>query len=829
MKKVIKLSLCLLALPIIGSAQWIRNTATTFPTTHLNTTAASDNVVIGATSSANNAKLEVVNGDVIFNSINGGKTQFINPNGDEGLSILSPTPGILGDNRADIRFDGLELLIGCHAKPNPGPVGPVGAVPVSNAMIINKDGRVGFGVSPSTAKLEIKDYFPGSSGLRFIQLNSTYSATLNNGKALTLDATGNVVLSDVVNTATASNWTLNGLDIYNNNAGNTGIGTTNPSAKLELNSGTTNTSGMKFSQLNSSSPTTTNNNKALTVDASGNVVLSDVVNTATVNNWILSGLDIYNNNAGNTGIGTTTPSAKLELNSGATNTSGLKFTQLNSSSPTTNNNKALTVDASGNVMLTDVVNASSSSNWTKSGTKIYNNNIGNVGIGTNNPTAKLELNSGTTNASGLKISTLSAATTPTSTNLTNGKALAVDDNGNVVLTDVHWKKNGANIYNTGTTATKVGVGTTAPFAQLDVESKDESITLSCRNTTATTGHVDNVAVNAVSLNDDGYGIGGHFSAGYKGIDVLVMPDMDQYSGSSARNEIYGAYIHTLSQGATNTTWGVGLRANGLSQSMNGSAIGVWGHANAPNPNNAWAIYAQGRTYESSGTGTWTSSDARLKKNIENIESGLELINQLQPKTYEYKDDGKFATANFAKGRVYGFLAQDLEKTIPEMVTTAPIMFNGNDDDKTNDYSETYKAVSYQMLIPVLTQAIKEQQQEIVTLRDELMQIKEAITKLTNTTNISNPVLEKNNSLSQNVPNPFSVSTEIPFHLTETVSSAYVYVCDLNGKLIKKYEIDSNVKDGSINISAENLADGMYIYTLVANSKIVDSKRMLVTK
>lgn len=56
---------------------------------------------------------------------------------------------------------------------------------------------------------------------------------------------------------------------------------------------------------------------------------------------------------GNIGIGTTTPTTKLEVNSSVANTSGLKFTQLTSSSTTAaNNGKALSVDATGNVILT---------------------------------------------------------------------------------------------------------------------------------------------------------------------------------------------------------------------------------------------------------------------------------------------------------------------------------------------------------------------------------------------------------------------------------------------------------------------------------------------
>jgi len=55
---------------------------------------------------------------------------------------------------------------------------------------------------------------------------------------------------------------------------------------------------------------------------------------------------------GNLGIGTATPTDKLEINSGTANDSGLTFNQLNSSSIlSANNNTSLTVNASGKVIL----------------------------------------------------------------------------------------------------------------------------------------------------------------------------------------------------------------------------------------------------------------------------------------------------------------------------------------------------------------------------------------------------------------------------------------------------------------------------------------------
>ncbi len=87
------------------------------------------------------------------------------------------------------------------------------------------------------------------------------------------------------------------------------------------------------------------------------------------------------------------------------------------------------------------------------------------------------------------------------------------------------------------------------------------------------------------------------------------------------------------------------------------------------------------------------SDRSLKKNIEPISNdGIEKLNRLKPSTYLFLDeiDGN------AK-RHLGFVAQDLEEVVPEVVMDSP-------DGK--------KMVNYTGLIPILTKAMQEQQKII---------------------------------------------------------------------------------------------------------------------
>jgi hypothetical protein len=100
------------------------------------------------------------------------------------------------------------------------------------------------------------------------------------------------------------------------------------------------------------------------------------------------------------------------------------------------------------------------------------------------------------------------------------------------------------------------------------------------------------------------------------------------------------------------------------------------------------------------SGTITPSDKRLKSNIKNSNYGLKEVLKLEPVSYTKK----FSLDKAEKGEVkeIGFIAQDLQKVLPELVTE-----NGTDK---------LLAVNYTSIIPILVKAIQEQQLEIEKLK-----------------------------------------------------------------------------------------------------------------
>jgi len=114
-------------------------------------------------------------------------------------------------------------------------------------------------------------------------------------------------------------------------------------------------------------------------------------------------------------------------------------------------------------------------------------------------------------------------------------------------------------------------------------------------------------------------------------------------------------------------------------------------------------------YRNAGTGilSVTSSDERLKKNIEPITGATEIIKNLTGVYFDWKDNEDFQSGD--ETRQIGLIAQDVEPHLPEAVT-----LNGNKD---------YKTVKYSEMVSVLIEAMKEQQQQIDNLKNEIEDLK----------------------------------------------------------------------------------------------------------
>ena len=127
----------------------------------------------------------------------------------------------------------------------------------------------------------------------------------------------------------------------------------------------------------------------------------------------------------------------------------------------------------------------------------------------------------------------------------------------------------------------------------------------------------------------------------------------------------------------------------------------------------FTILSDGKTFSFNGTGGSVSSDARLKQDITPLNNSLQKVMQLNGYSYRFKTN-----ANNPQKEI-GVLAQEVNKVLPEAVFT----------DLKGMYS-----VSYNALVPLLINAVKEQQGEIEILKMQNAELrgqqqkKEAINK-----------------------------------------------------------------------------------------------------
>ena len=96
-----------------------------------------------------------------------------------------------------------------------------------------------------------------------------------------------------------------------------------------------------------------------------------------------------------------------------------------------------------------------------------------------------------------------------------------------------------------------------------------------------------------------------------------------------------------------------------------------------------------------------TSDARLKKNVQTIGDALNKVMAMRGVQYEWKDK------QMESGVHIGLIAQEVEKILPEVVDT---------DD------EGYKSVQYSVMVALLIEAIKDQQEKIESQQKEYQEI-----------------------------------------------------------------------------------------------------------
>ena len=118
------------------------------------------------------------------------------------------------------------------------------------------------------------------------------------------------------------------------------------------------------------------------------------------------------------------------------------------------------------------------------------------------------------------------------------------------------------------------------------------------------------------------------------------------------------------------------------------------------------------TLSSTGDVIAYASDRRLKDNIKTITNPIDRIKCINGVTYSWKDGVECLGFNPSSKEDVGVLAQEVQKVLPEVVRRAPF----DHSESGSKSGENYLTVKYEKIVPLLIEAIKEQQCQIEYLK-----------------------------------------------------------------------------------------------------------------
>lgn len=285
--------------------------------------------------------------------------------------------------------------------------------------------------------------------------------------------------------------------------------------------------------------------------------------------------------------------------------------------------------------------------------------------------------------------------------------------------------------------------------------------------------------------------------------------------------------------------------------IGGGHVGI--NIPAGNPATAGGIFVAGfpvniiRLHVNGGSvlanGYYAISDSTLKTDVVDIVNPFKLLEDLRPRKYNFKggEDGN------TKLPQYGFIAQEVSRSnVPEIVSKID---NG------------LLAVEYQQVIPILVEAVQQQQTTITAqqtrINDQARQLDamnqwaqvvserlgipvpvtvtqptagartSATDEQTSGIRIEQQPVVNTSRVLQNSPNPSTGYTEIFYELAANTQAAII-ITDQQGRTRKTF---TNLQSGTgkVMVTTRDMEPGVYTYSMLANGRNTGSKQMVIAR
>jgi hypothetical protein len=594
------------------------------------------------------------------------------------------------------------------------------------------------------------------------------------------------------------------------------------------------------------------------------------------------------------GINTNTPANTLEINSGTANTSGLTFTNLTLASPeAASNGKALSVNSNGEVILTSTAVVPTGWSLTgNAGTVDGTNFIGTTdnvpfNIRVNNQVAgridhSLQnsfwgYQTGLSNSSGYQ-------------NAVIGDQAFISNTTGAINVAVGYRALYSNTAGTGNTAS----GYNSLFNNIDGNYNTATGSQSLNSNTSgsyNSAYGDQCLIsNRTGTQNSAFGEGGLYVNTTGSYNVAVGNGALEFnngdynsafgvlSGFSNRTGTYNTYLGQAADGddgLTNAT-AVGAHAyvtasNSLVLGNTAVNVGIGVSAPAYKLDVNGDVNTNGTYYQN---GSVFTSDQQFKTNVDSITGALAIIHQLKPRTFLF-DTANIYGLKFNDKKQYGFIAQDVEHVLPDLVSSTTKRAVYDTSGTLITPAVTYKTLNYNAFIAILMKGVQEQQKKVdslstglaaqkaktnqqdsinASLQNQLNQLLTALnsccskndTRIMQSNTNSQGSINKGDSqalvkqtdvelsskniivLDQNVPNPFAEQTTINYYLPDNIVRAQIVFLDQSGKLIKVVDLTEKGQ-GQLNVFANDLTNGIYTYSLIVDGQTVETKKMVKSK
>ena len=352
-------------------------------------------------------------------------------------------------------------------------------------------------------------------------------------------------------------------------------------------------------------------------------------------------------------------------------------------------------------------------------------------------------------------------------------------------------------------------------------------------------------------------------SGRKGVNIYNRPDTNNYplglyiengcqgSKTICGIKIYrygtlltsGPYYGLISHGGGSTSKNIGIYG-GLYSAPTNYGAGIYGSSSTsdlilyPGP---FAGYFDGDVRTTGTTYTVLLSPSPSKSTshttvLDEDRSGESVTNKLvllKPTQLIDNTEPKLSVTS----EEYKKLAEELGEEIPEdsepvQTCMSSIRYSIDEESLREVYPElVYEdldgnvSINYIEMVPLLVQSIKELNAKIEELQGN--EGKKISSRSARATSIEDTEADLF-TVSQNEPNPFTETTTIKLSIPKKTQKAAFMIYDMSGKQIKQININERGKT-SVNITSEGLAAGMYLYSLIADGKVISTKRMILTK